>query len=588
MPHAGAWTVRARIPDTSRGLRNQSGIQDTDLSRVRVLPSARFEEMELLDKFVKSTIAAAKAVEAHQEEINRLNVFPIPDGDTGTNVTLTMANVVDELEALPPRAGKADVLRAIKQGSLMGARGNSGVITSQILRGFTEGAAEEDEFTPQALARAFQSARDVAYKAVRKPVEGTMLTVIDDMSSYVGKSAAAGASVEEIMRGVVDEAMESVRRTPELMQTLKDNGVVDSGGLALAVMAEGFVDCFLDSSDVSGLDRTLFAIKGGAKVAIEQEHDWDNHNFRYCTEFLFKSDDLDVEEAYEYLGSIGDCQLVVGEHPDFKVHVHTDQPGNVLQWMIERGQPHEIFIHNMDMQSEDRIEKLEAEEEESEAEHKEIGYVAVAVGEGNIAILESLGIDKVVSGGQTMNPSTSDIVDAIDSVNADSVIVFPGNKNIVMAANAAAQIADKPCGVVPTRSIPQTFTAIFSGVPGATLEENVEMMTDAIGDVVTGEIATAIKDAVTEEGLRVHEGDVMGIVDDHIKLVGSGVYDTCLEVIDFLVTDDVDTLTMLAGEDLSDDDFARMQEYVEGKYPDVETDANRGGQPLYPLIVAVE
>lgn len=545
--------------------------------------------MELLDKFVSSTIAAAKAVEEHQEEINKLNVFPIPDGDTGTNVTLTMANVVRELEALPVHTRtKDDVLRAIKQGSLMGARGNSGVITSQILRGFVEGASEVDEFTSEALAHAFKCARDVAYKAVRKPVEGTMLTVIDDMYKYVAAAAENGDSVEQILRGVVDEAMASVKRTPDLMQTLKENGVVDSGGLALAVMAEGFVDSFLESGSGTSMDKSLFAIKGGAEVAIDQEHDWDNHNYRYCTEFLFKSEDLDVEEALAYLESVGDCQLVVGEHPDFKVHVHTDQPGNVLQWMIERGQPHEIFIHNMDMQSEDRLEKIAADEDAAESEHKELGYVAVAVGEGNIAILESLGIDKVVSGGQTMNPSTSDLVDAINSVNADSVIVFPGNKNIVMAANAAAEIVDKPCGVVPTRSIPQTFTAIFSGMPDASLEENVEMMTDAIGGVVTGEVTTAIKDAVTEDGLHVHGGDVMGIIDDEIRLVSPTVYDACIDVIDFLVSDDVDTLTLLAGSDLAEDDFERMQGYVEEKYPDIELDANRGEQPLYPLIAAVE
>lgn len=543
--------------------------------------------MDILDKVKAATIAAAKAVEAHQEEINKLNVFPIPDGDTGTNVTLTMLNVVKDLEALPPKAGKADVLRAIKQGSLMGARGNSGVITSQILRGLVEGAAEVDDFSSESLARAFSSAKDVAYKAVRKPVEGTMLTVIGDMASYVCEAAEAGETVDQILRGVVREAMESVRRTPELMPTLKENGVVDSGGLALAVMAEGFVDSLLDGASDWSVDSSLFSIKAGSKVAIEQVDDWEDHNYRYCTEFLFKSDSLDVEEAYEYLEGIGDCQLVVGEHPDFKVHVHTDQPGNVLQWMIERGQPHEIFIHNMDMQTEDRLDKIAVEE--SEGERKDLGYVAVAVGKGNISILESLGVDKVVSGGQTMNPSTSDIVEAVEAVNADKVIVFPGNKNIVMAANAAAGIVDKPCGVVPTRSVPQTFTAIFSGNPEASLDQNVEMMTEAIAGVVTGEVTTAVKDAVGDDGIQIHDGDVMGIVDGHIKMVGTRVYETCIDMIDLLAAgDDVDNLTLLAGADLDDDDFERMQAHVEEKFPDLEMDANRGEQPLYPLVLAVE
>ena len=543
--------------------------------------------MNILDKVKAATIAAARAVEAHQEEINKLNVFPIPDGDTGTNVSLTMLNVVKELEALPPKASKAEVLRAIKQGSLMGARGNSGVICSQILRGLTEGAAELDEFSSESIARAFTCAKEVAYKAVRKPVEGTMLTVISDMATYVRAATDDGASVEQILRGVVKEAMESVKRTPELMPTLKENGVVDSGGLALAVMTEGFVASLLDGASDWSVDSSLFSIKAGSKPIIEQVNDWEDHNYRYCTEFLFKSDILDVEEAYAYLEEIGDCQLVVGEHPDFKVHVHTDQPGNVLQWMIERGQPHEIFIHNMDMQSEDRLDKIAIDE--AQAEHKDLGFVAVAVGKGNVSILESLGVDKVVSGGQTMNPSTSDIVEAVESVNADKVIVFPGNKNIVMAANAAAGIVEKPCGVVPTRSVPQTFTAIFSGNPDASLEENVEMMSEAIAGVVTGEVTTAVKDAVGDDGIQIHNGDVMGIVDGHIKMVGSTVYDVCIEMIDLLAAgDDIDNLTLLAGEDLDDDDFERMQAHVEEKFPDLEMGANRGEQPLYPLIMAVE
>ena len=539
------------------------------------------------DKFAASIVAAYEAVSYHQEEINRLNVFPIPDGDTGTNVTLTMKNVVAELEKLPRRASKQQILRAVKQGSLMGARGNSGVITSQILRGITEGLGDVHEITPEALAMVFDRAREVAYKAVRKPVEGTILTVIKDMALYMERACAEGHDIEHMLRGVAVEGMESVKRTPELMPTLKENGVVDSGGLALAIMVEGFVAHYLgEDLDVSK-DDDLYLIKGGGKVAIEQINDWEDHNYRYCTEFLFKSDELDVEEAYEYLESIGDCQLVVGEHPDFKVHVHTDQPGNVLQWMIERGQPHEIFIHNMDMQTEDRYEKISAEDLEDE--YKPIGYVAVAVGRGNVAILESLGVDRVVSGGQTMNPSTADIVEAVNDINADSVIVFPGNKNIIMAANAAVDYTNKPCGVVPTRNLPQTFNAILSGDPEASLEENIEVMTEAIAGVRTGEVTTAVKDAVGFEGIQIHDGDVMGILDGAIKLVGRDVYEVCVQLIDELASDeDVDVITMLAGEDLDDEDFEALQDYLDEEYPELEVTANRGEQPLYPLIASAE
>ncbi len=539
------------------------------------------------DKFAASIVAAYEAVSYHQEEINRLNVFPIPDGDTGTNVTLTMKNVVAELEKLPRRASKQQILRAVKQGSLMGARGNSGVITSQILRGLTEGLGEVHEITPEALAMVFDRAREVAYKAVRKPVEGTILTVIKDMALYMERACAEGHDIEHMLRGVAVEGMESVKRTPELMPTLKENGVVDSGGLALAIMVEGFVAHYLGEDLDASKDDELYLIKGGGKVAIEQINDWEDHNYRYCTEFLFKSDVLDVEEAYEYLESIGDCQLVVGEHPDFKVHVHTDQPGNVLQWMIERGQPHEIFIHNMDMQTEERTEKISAEEAASE--HKAIGYVAVAVGRGNVAILKSLGVDKVVSGGQTMNPSTADIVEAVNEINADSVIVFPGNKNIIMAANAAVDITNKPCGVVPTRNLPQTFNAILSGDPDASLEENVEVMTEAIAGVRTGEVTTAVKDAVGFEGIQIHDGDVMGILDGAIKFVGVDVYEVCVQLIDELASDeDVDVITMLAGEDLDDTDFEALQDYLDETYPELEVTANRGEQPLYPLIASAE
>ncbi|MGI6217273.1 MAG: DAK2 domain-containing protein, partial [Coriobacteriales bacterium] len=488
--------------------------------------------MDIVNKFIDSTIAAYHAVSDHQEEINKLNVFPIPDGDTGTNVTLTMQNVVKELGKLPSRPEKAQVLRAVKQGSLMGARGNSGVITSQILRGFTEGAAQCDVLDPQSIATAFASAKEVAYKAVRKPVEGTILTVIKDMAAYAQEAADAGASIEEMLRGIAKEGMESVKRTPDLMPTLKENGVVDSGGLALAVMVEGFVDNFLGTSLTLDHDDSIFKIGGGGKVEIEHLNDWEDHNYRYCTEFLFKSDDLDVEEAYNFLESIGDCQLVVGEHPDFKIHVHTDQPGVVLTWMIERGQPHEIFIHNMDMQSEERLDKIAADEEAEKGPRKPIGMVAVAVGSGNTAILKSLGVDKVVSGGQTMNPSTQDIVDAMNSVNADSIIVFPGNKNIIMAANAAAEMSDVPCGVVPSTSTPETFSAILAFNPEVPFEANLEAMTEALDGVVTGEVTTAVKDAVGEDGLKIHKGDVMGIIDGSIKIVGRDVYDTCIEVID--------------------------------------------------------
>ncbi len=550
-------------------------------------------DSQVKNKFKNAVKAAYQAVADRQEEINRLNVFPIPDGDTGTNVTLTMENVVRELDKLPEDVTMVRIFRAIKRGSLMGARGNSGVITSQILRGIAEGAGERTEIDPEAIAHAFGKARDVAYKAVRKPVEGTILTVVKDVAEYAEGCVDGDMDAAQVLRGIANEAMESVKRTPELMPTLKENGVVDSGGLALAVMLEGFVYSFLGSErqSVTTANDDVFKIQGGAKVAIEQVNDWEDHNFRYCTEFLFHSREIDVEEAYEFLGEMGDCELIVGEHPDFKIHVHTDQPGEVLTWMIQRGQPHEIFIHNMDMQSEERIDKIVADEQAAAPSEpsKPLGFVAVAVGSGNVAILESLGVDKVVSGGQTMNPSTSDIVEAVNAVNAESVIIFPGNKNIVMSANSAVDIANKPCAVVPTTSIPQTFTAIFSGNIEMSMEDNVEMMTVAIEDVMTCEVTTAVKNAVTEDGTKISEGDVMGIIDGKIRLVGSDVTDVCLRSVDAMMEGNiVDNVTLLAGEDMDDDCLEAISDAIEERYPDVEVEASRGEQPLYPMIIAAE
>ncbi|MBR2521616.1 MAG: DAK2 domain-containing protein [Coriobacteriales bacterium] len=533
-------------------------------------------------KIIPAIYAAAQAVSEHQEEINKLNVFPIPDGDTGTNVSLTMENVLKELGKLGDKPTKEEVCKAVRQGSLMGARGNSGVITSQILRGITEKALECDALDPKSVYLCLNNAVDIAYQAVRRPVEGTILTVVKETAIAAKSAYKSKMDLDEMFDFLAHEAMESVKRTPELLPKLKENGVVDSGGLAFAIMLQGFANTMNGKVETNSY-RSLFQMQG--KVEIEQVNDWEDHNFRYCTEFLMKSDVLDVEETYEYLSSMGDCELVVGEHPDFKIHVHTNAPGEVLTWMIERGQPHEIFIHNMDMQSEDRLEKIAADQ----APEKKTGMVAVAVGEGNVAILESLGVDYVVSGGQTMNPSTADIVDAVNSLNVEQVLIFPGNKNIIMAANSAVELANKPCAVIPTTSVPQTFSAVLCAIPDADLDTNVKAMTDAIEYVVTGEVTTAIKDAVGDDGLQIHEGDVMGIIDDSIKVVRDNVFDACLAVIDELAKyDDIDTLTLLAGADLSDEEFERIQEYAEENHPDLVVDPNRGEQPLYPLILAVE
>ncbi len=534
---------------------------------------------------IQNAIAAAsKALSARKEEINRLNVFPVPDGDTGTNMSLTIESVVGNLARLPIGADGAEIRKAITTGALMGARGNSGVITSQILRGLCEGTVGWEGLTSASLATAFEKAVEVAFQAVRKPVEGTILTVLRDSAQAAVNASKLGLPTPEALEAVVSEAYASVQRTPDLLPVLKENGVVDAGGFGLAIFFDAFASALTGKEGTLG-DELAFARGAAPKVEIEQINDWEGSAFRYCNEFLVDSDTLDTEEALEFLATMGDCELCVGSVPKFKVHVHSNTPDKVLAYFLERGQISEVFIHNMQLQSEERTEMLAAEQQ---AEAKPLGFVAVAAGEGNAEILRSLGVDVVVSGGQTMNPSTKDLLDAADQVNADAVILLPNNSNIIMAAQSAAELCERPCAVVPTKSVPQAFAALFAVDQDASLETNVEEMTAAYGDVRTGEVTTAIKDSHDAAGNPIAEGDVIGICDGSIDAVGSSVPGVVMDLLAVMEAEDADTCTLLAGEDLSQDDFEALIEAIEEAYEDLEVDAHRGGQPLYPIILSVE
>ena len=534
---------------------------------------------------IQNAIAAAsKALSARKEEINRLNVFPVPDGDTGTNMSLTIESVVGNLARLPIGADGAEIRKAITTGALMGARGNSGVITSQILRGLCEGTVGWEGLTSASLATAFEKAVEVAFQAVRKPVEGTILTVLRDSAQAAVNASKLGLPTLEALEAVVSEAYASVQRTPDLLPVLKENGVVDAGGFGLAIFFDAFASALTGKEGTLG-DELAFARGTAPKVEIEQINDWEGSAFRYCNEFLVDSDTLDTEEALEFLATMGDCELCVGSVPKFKVHVHSNTPDKVLAYFLERGQISEVFIHNMQLQSEERTEKLAAERQ---AEAKPLGFVAVAAGEGNAEILRSLGVDVVVSGGQTMNPSTKDLLDAADQVNADAVILLPNNSNIIMAAQSAAELCERPCAVVPTKSVPQAFAALFAVDQDASLETNVEEMTAAYGDVRTGEVTTAIKDSHDAAGNPIAEGDVIGICDGSIDAVGSSVPGVVMDLLAVMEAEDADTCTLLAGEDLSQDDFEALIEAIEEAYEDLEVDTHRGEQPLYPIILSVE
>ena len=542
---------------------------------------------------------AAGAVAEKAEEINKLNVFPVPDGDTGTNMSLTLQSVVKELSALPVDADMEAIAGAITHGSLMGARGNSGVITSQILRGVAEGlVGATGPATSAHIAAALRRAVKVAFQAVRKPVEGTILTVLRDISTKADECEKKRMTAEEALDAIVVEAYQSVARTPDLLPVLKENGVVDSGAFGFAIFLENFVAAALGrASNIEDFSATFDAdadsAKAGAldRVKIEANDDWEGSEYRYCNEFLFKAEKhFDEDKVLQFLASMGDCELLVGAYPDYKVHVHSNTPNLVLEHMLQFGQVYEVFIHNMDLEVAERTAKIHADQEAAAEPAKPLGFVAVAAGSGEAEILKSLGVDVVVSGGQTMNPSTADLLDAVAKVNAEAVIVLPNNGNIRMAAEAAANACeDKRVVVVPTKTVPQAFSALFAVMPDASVDDVVEAMCDAYSEVRDGEVTRAVRDSSASDGSPIHSGDVMGIIAGSIDIVGSDVLQVTVDCINRMMDEEEgDSLTILAGEELSDDAFQEILDAIEEAQPDLEIDSHRGEQPLYPVIFSIE
>jgi DAK2 domain fusion protein YloV len=538
-------------------------------------------------RYLSLVDGAARALKDRKDEVNRLNVFPVPDGDTGTNMSLTMDTVVSEVSKLPADADAATLCQAITHGSLMGARGNSGVILSQILRGLCEGIDGAEEFDAEVVARALERSVIVAFQAVRKPVEGTILTVLRDSAEAARRYADEGLSVQEALRLTISATFESVKRTPELLPVLKENNVVDAGGFGLAVLFEGFVEAA--TGEVIHVPDTVLT-SGPLKVVPVD--DWDDTEYLYCTEFLLFGKDIVPEEIHDYVASIGGSELVVGSNGEYRVHVHTDDPGAVLSRMTAIGEVAQVHINNMRRQTEARDAIIRAETGAKEAEKpahlKPIGFVAVAAGEGLSEILRSLGVDEVVSGGQTMNPSTRDIADAIAAVPAQKVIVLPNNRNIVMAANAAAGVSAKPVCVVPTSSVPQAFSAMLAWDGSDDIEAVAHAMTEAASHVRTGEVTTAIKDATSAAG-KIHAGQVIGIVEHEIELVGSDVETVAQELATrLLAAGPASSLTILGGTDLSSDALEALASHVRAAHPGIEVEAHPGGQPLYPVIMSAE
>ena len=524
---------------------------------------------------------AAASLKSRLEEVNKLNVFPVPDGDTGTNMSLTLESVAHEVLALPSDASLQEITKAATHGSLMGARGNSGVILSQIVRGACEGLiASEGREPAERLAQALENAKVIAYQAVRKPVEGTILTVASDMALAAGQAAEKHWSFDDALESVSAAAHASVQRTPDLLPVLKEAGVVDSGGFGLAIIIDAIVNILLGKEQAA---VPAFVPQG--VLTINPVDDWDDDEYLYCTEFLLFGEDVDREAVHDYIATQGGSELVVGDYGQYKIHVHTDDPSKVLAYALSQGEIAEVHIHNMRRQ---QAERGHTSAPDPSAPKKKIAVIAVSAGEGTGRILKSLGVDVLVSGGQTMNPATQDFVAAAGSIPAQSYVLLPNNSNIVMAATTAAALIEEPTVVIPTTSIPEAFAALLAFDDELDLTTLQEEMSAAAAEVTTAEVTTAIKDAKSPVG-DIHEGDIIGIIGSKdIRAKGTSIPEVACALLETLPLDSVDTVTLLTGADLSPADLDALQEMLQKTHPELEYDTQEGGQPLYPLIMAVE
>lgn len=545
-------------------------------------------------------LAGAQRLEVNKEWINELNVFPVPDGDTGTNMTLTIMSAAREVQALE-KPDMESLAKAISSGSLRGARGNSGVILSQLLRGFTKEIKTVSVINTTVLANAFQRATETAYKAVMKPKEGTILTVAKGMADKAAELVGKTDDLETFFHAVIEHGDYVLSQTPEMLPVLKEAGVVDSGGQGLMEVMKGCMDAFLGKKvDLSSIPAAAPKAAVSAAPSVSTENF--DIKFGYCTEFIVYIDDsYDMDKELEfkaYLESIGDSIVVVSDDELVKVHVHTNDPGLAIQKALTYGPLSRMKIDNMREEHEEKLIKeaeKKAEEQAAEAAakkaaepRKEAGFVAISVGDGMSEIFKGLGVDILIEGGQTMNPSTEDILNAIAKVNADVVYVLPNNKNIILAAEQATYLVeDKKIVVVPSKTIPQGITAVISFMPGRTPEENLAQMKEEMSRVKTGQVTYAVRNT-SLEGVEVHEGDIMGIDDHSILAVGQDIGDTSFELLKGLVDEDSELISIYYGEDVSEEDAQSFLERAEAEFSDLDIEMYCGGQPIYYYVMSVE
>ena len=541
----------------------------------------------------KMFLAGAANLEAKKEFINELNVFPVPDGDTGTNMTLTILSAAKEVKALE-NPDMVAIAKAISSGSLRGARGNSGVILSQLLRGFTKEIREHKEIDTITLAKACERATATAYKAVMKPKEGTILTVAKGASQKAAELAETTEDLDTFISEVINYAQEVLEKTPEMLPVLKEAGVVDSGGQGLLEVMRGAYDAFQGKE----IDYSAIEASAGTKMVKPSEQAETEIKFGYCTEFIIMLEKeftaKDETEFKAYLESIGDSIVCVADDDIVKIHVHTNDPGLAIQRALTYGQLSRMKIDNMREEHQERLikdaEKLAAQQAEAKKAEprKEVGFIAVSIGEGMNEIFRELGADYIIEGGQTMNPSTEDMLNAIEQVNAEHIFILPNNKNIILAANQAQALTeDKDIIVVPSKTVPQGITAIINYMPDADAQTNLEAMIEGIGNVKTGQVTYAVRDTHIDDK-EIHEGDIMGIGDSGILAVGQSVEETTKEMLAQLVDEDTELISLYYGQDVQEESAENFAQEIEDLYPDVDVDVHSGGQPIYYYVLSVE
>ena len=546
--------------------------------------------------FQEMVQAGVTRLNKQAEYVNSLNVFPVPDGDTGTNMGMTIENGAKEVsDRSASTVGEAAGIFA--KGLLMGARGNSGVITSQLFRGFSQSVKDKEELDGAALAAAFQSGVEVAYKAVMKPVEGTILTVSRGAAIGAKKKAESTNDAVEVMRAALEGAKTALAKTPDMLPVLKEVGVVDSGGQGLVFIYEGFLSAltgeFIASEEFQATPATMSEmINAEHHKSVAGHVATEDIKFGYCTEIMVALKqgptyvkDFDYDEFRNYLNNLGDSLLVVNDDEIVKVHVHTEDPGLVMQEGLKYGSLVKVKVDNMRNQHEAQVEK--EERQAKPVEEKEYAIIAVVAGDGLADIFKAQGVDYIISGGQTMNPSTEDFVKAVEELNARNIIILPNNKNILMAAQSAAEVIDQPAAVVETKTIPQGLTSLLAFDVSKSIEENYERMSASLGDVVSGSVTTAVRDT-TIDGLEIHENDNLGMVDGKIVVSNPDMMETLEETFAHMLDEDSEIVTIYVGEDGSEELANELAQALAEKYEDVEVEIHQGGQPVYPYLFSVE